>query len=108
MHLSAGPPPVYVEFTDRGLKKYYCTLILEIVLGGEAAAAGVKVGDEILEVNGHRCKTMQLTELMQLKSLLQHVAAASSGKDGELKAAVERCYCIILFQQSKNTAVKLK
>ena len=52
-------------------------------LGGEAAAAGVKVGDEILEVNGHRCKTMQLLELMQLKSLLQHVAA-SIGKDGEL------------------------
>ena len=23
MHLSAGPPPVYVEFTDRGLKKQY-------------------------------------------------------------------------------------
>ena len=50
------------------------------------------MGDEILEVNGRRCKTMQLTEVMQLKSLLQHVAAASGGKDGELKQLLDAVY----------------
>ena len=63
-------------------------------LGGEAAAAGVKVGDEIVEVNGHNCKAMQLPELMQLKSLLQHVATTRV-KEGEclLLPLLYSCCC---------------
>lgn len=43
--------------------------------------AGVKEGDIIMEVNGKDCRSMealQLSELLELKSLIQHVPSASS------------------------------
>lgn len=44
-------------------------------------AAGVREGDIIVEVNGKDCRSMEaleLSELMELKSLIQHIPSISS------------------------------
>ena len=44
------------------------------VSGGEAEAAGVMVGDEVIEVNGENCESqsgLTSTKVMELKMLIQ-------------------------------------
>jgi C-terminal processing protease CtpA/Prc len=46
-------------------------------------AAGIKVGDVIQEVNGKDCQSMaalELSDLMELKSLIQHIPDTDSPK----------------------------
>ena len=41
--------------------------------------AGIKVGDIIVEVNGRDCRSLEaleLSQLMELKSLIQHVSSS--------------------------------
>ena len=49
------------------------------LIGSEAMLAGIKVGDIIVEVNGRDCRSLEaleLSQLMELKSLIQHVSSS--------------------------------
>jgi membrane-associated protease RseP (regulator of RpoE activity) len=82
IHLSVGPPPVSITLVEPSTSFITHSLIdFYIIIDSEAMAAGIKVGDVIQEVNGKDCQSMaalELSDLMELKSLIQHIPDTDS------------------------------
>ncbi len=89
IHLSGGLPPVTITYVEPR---------------GEADLQGVKVGDVVLDVNGLNCrKKVDITQLMQLKMLVQQTPAKkTTTKQDHLDVSFRKRYSCKSIPQDYN------